>query len=379
MAKPKLYQMIIDEITQKIYDCDYDPDKPICTEKQLCEEYSVSRITAKKAIEALCQKGILYRKRGVGSFVCTDNRPVQSLEKRSEIVIGNDMSSSTNEVVALILPFDISNSGIWEMIQALSNMLSFNNIHLAISISDRSAEKEKAIIRQLWGQAVSAIVFYPASGNVHMEEFIPFIIKSIPIIIIDKSHDCKFMYNVISDNQYGQQQLTQHLIDMGHRKIAYLAASPLDNTPSVRDRFFGYTSTLVKNGIQLNNDYIDMNMTLERIESVIKKLIDFKVTAIEAEHDELAYNIFLRCKSFRLNIPGDIAIVGFDDDPRWATTFDVSLTTIKQNYRQIGERVSEIISANIQKKPMEQYNHIIPVEMIVRRSTCIECDNDLKR
>lgn len=68
ITKPK-YEIIKEALLERIRTGQFSSDAVFCTEKMLSEQYEVSRITAKRAIEDLEQQGILYRKRGVGSFV----------------------------------------------------------------------------------------------------------------------------------------------------------------------------------------------------------------------------------------------------------------------------------------------------------------------
>ena len=77
ITKPK-YEIIKEALLERIRTGQFSSDAVFCTEKMLSEQYEVSRITAKRAIEDLEQQGILYRKRGVGSFVSQKIPPVSS-------------------------------------------------------------------------------------------------------------------------------------------------------------------------------------------------------------------------------------------------------------------------------------------------------------
>ena len=68
--KTPFYQIIIDDILAQIAAGSFSYDQPICTENSLIEQYGFSRITVRRAMTELENRGILYRKRGVGSFVC---------------------------------------------------------------------------------------------------------------------------------------------------------------------------------------------------------------------------------------------------------------------------------------------------------------------
>ena len=89
-TKPK-YEIIKEALLARIHAGDFSFDESFCTEKMLSDQYHVSRITAKRAIEDLEQQGILYRKRGVGSFVFAKPFTGQQSSRYAE----NDFSSSS--------------------------------------------------------------------------------------------------------------------------------------------------------------------------------------------------------------------------------------------------------------------------------------------
>lgn len=82
--KTPFYQIIIDDILAQIAAGSFSYDQPICTENSLIEQYGFSRITVRRAMTELENRGILYRKRGVGSFVC-QRRPAHLLENSSHL------------------------------------------------------------------------------------------------------------------------------------------------------------------------------------------------------------------------------------------------------------------------------------------------------
>ena len=90
-TKPK-YEMIKETLLARIHAGDFSFDESFCTEKMLSEQHHVSRITAKRAIEDLEQQGILYRKRGVGSFVSRSLSP-------------DSKATDTPKMISLLLPF----------------------------------------------------------------------------------------------------------------------------------------------------------------------------------------------------------------------------------------------------------------------------------
>ena len=107
--RPK-YEMIEEALLERIHAGDFSFDEAFCTEKMLSEQYEVSRITAKRAIENLEQQGILYRKRGVGSFV-SRNLP------------SDDDTAEAPKMISLLVPFATTQGNISEAIGTLDHFI----------------------------------------------------------------------------------------------------------------------------------------------------------------------------------------------------------------------------------------------------------------
>ena len=125
ITKPK-YEIIKEALLERIRTGQFSSDAVFCTEKMLSEQYEVSRITAKRAIEDLEQQGILYRKRGVGSFVSQKIPPVSSSASEND---------SKSKMVSLLLPFATTQGNISETIGSLSAALAEKGYFLSIHIT----------------------------------------------------------------------------------------------------------------------------------------------------------------------------------------------------------------------------------------------------
>ncbi len=111
-GKPK-YELIMEDLMVQINSKDFSYDQPICTEKQISEKYNVSRITAKRAITDLEAQGLLYRKRGVGSFV--------SRTPRSNLV-STPATQEASKMVSLLMSFDFTQGGMFDTIEETSSV-----------------------------------------------------------------------------------------------------------------------------------------------------------------------------------------------------------------------------------------------------------------
>lgn len=365
--KPK-YETITEDLLARIRSNDFSYDTVFCTEKQLSEQYNVSRITAKRSITDLEQRGILYRKRGVGSFVA-----------RSALNTLNTSSkpATDSKMVSFLLPFDCTKGNLFQTIEVVKTELIANGYFLSLYISDVSSSKEKATIKLLLSQNISGLVYYPMRDKIHLSLLNEFVFAGIPVVVIDKATDCPYIHNVVSDNYEGGRLLTEHLIGLGHRNIAFFTTAPLEETSSVRNRFAGYLNQMQASGIPLTSNHLcyfphellendALSDELTPFQSVIRQMYSMGVTAIIAENDRVAQFIHMACDKLGLRIPEDISLCGFDNTE---TSLEFDLTTVSQDFAAIGEQISRILRAALVDPSTPAQRITVPVELIVRGST----------
>lgn len=370
LSAEKKYQTIINDILERIKNNDFSYTEPICTEKEIIENYNVSRTTAVRAVSELVQQGVLYRKRGVGSFVT--QKGLDSLYSSSTIEI-----ASNN--FAFLAPFgDIATNGLFDTIKVVNDSLSDTDYCMSIYISQKSIVSERRIMEQLLNQNISGLIFYPLLNNYHMDLLNTLVLNKKLVILIDKSTDCPYIHNVISDNFDGGRQLAEYLLSLGHRNIAFFSYTSIGKTTSVRDRFGGVFSTLRESGISLNPDFVMNQMSTSvrdtlytdknpELLAAVQATYQNGVTAIIVENDKFAYNIYRACQHIGLRVPEDISICGFDDT-EWSLKGDVGITTIHQDFSGIGQKISEIIKDFTTTPNIPIQRVLVPVRLIQRGS-----------
>ena len=346
--RPK-YEMIEEALLERIHAGDFSFDEAFCTEKMLSEQYEVSRITAKRAIEDLEQQGILYRKRGVGSFV-SRNLP------------SDDDTAEAPKMISLLVPFATTQGNISEAIGTLSAVLAEQGYFLSIHVTGSSSPKERATLKLLRSQNIAGLVYYPKRDNIHLEELNDFMFAGRPIVIIDKQTDC---------------QTVRHLLEQGHRNIAFYTAAPLSETSSVRDRFAGFLHEMKAAGIAPNPQQLvtccqelsdDAALSTERTpfqEQLLAMQRD-GITAIIAENDRIAELIFLACRTIGLRIPEDFCLCGFDDTN---VSRSLGITSIHQDFAGIGREVGRVLLAALENPAVETEKIILPVTLVPRSSS----------
>ena len=362
-SRPK-YKIIEEALLERIHAGNFSLDEAFCTEKMLSEQYEVSRITAKRAIEDLEQQGILYRKRGVGSFV-SRNLP------------SDGKASDAPRMISLLVPFATTQGNISEAIGSLSAMLAEHGYFLSIHVTGSSSPKERATLELLRTQNIAGLVYYPKRDNIHLEKLNDFMFSGRPIVIIDKQTDCPYLNNVVCDNYDGGRQLARHLLAQGHRNIAFFTAEPLEETSSVRDRFAGFLHEMKSAGIapdrrQLVSCCEELSdaavLSAERTpfqEQLLAMHCD-GITAIIAENDRIAELIFLAARTIGLGIPEDFCLCGFDDTN---VSRSLGITSIHQGFAEIGREVGRILLTALENPAAETEKIILPVTLVPRASS----------
>jgi DNA-binding LacI/PurR family transcriptional regulator len=344
-----IYQVIVDDIQQQIASGSFNYDNPICTEKSICEKYNTSRITAKHAIHKLEERGVLYRKRGSGSFVV---RPT--------------LQSAPNQIFALVTPFSTTQGGVFRAVEAASQIFTKLGHQLTIHISQSDTKGNVELLESLYNQNTNGIVYYPISSSLPVEILNSFAKDGRPVIILDKEIAHPGFSSVICDNYDGGHLLAEHLISYGHTKTCYLSRFMPDELSSIGGRYRGYTDCLEAANIKPRFVHWDAEAKTGyyMLQHIVNTLRIDGVTAILCENDEVAFNVHMCCLSLGLRVPEDMNITGFDNI-EWATTGSARITTVDQNFDLIGKT----IATTLLEENYTPQNHTIPVQLVPRTST----------
>ena len=352
-----LYQTIIDDIQSQIASKAFQYEIPICTEKSICDKYNTSRITAKHAINKLEERGILYRKRGLGSFVVMPAlKPV------------------AHQVFALVIPFGTTLGGVFRSIDAANQIITRLGHQLTIHISHANPKHNAVLLESLYSHNINGIVYYPLNiSNLPVEILQKFAQDGRPVIILDKKTTQPEISTIHCDNFKGGYLLAEHLISYGHSNICYLSRFAPNELSSINDRYMGYCSCL--EAANITPRFVRWNAESPTgyymLQHLVNALRQDGVTAMVCENDKVAFNVHMCCLGLGMRIPEDMSITGFDNI-EWAVTGSAQITTIDQNFDIIGKTIAEtLLDENYTPQ-----NRTTPVQIIPRTSTGVVAKNE---
>lgn len=353
------YIVIKEEILNKIIKGFYKSGDRIPSENELAEMYKVSKITTKRSLDELEKDGHIYRIKGSGSFV-------------SDQVQRNGFNHLN--MIAMVLPLGSSTGGGMDLFYSVEKIAKEHGYYVSIENTHSSCEKEREIILSLLRDNIKGIIYYPAYTSENFDLIKKLSIEGYPLVIIDKSIYDINIDTVVCDNYTGSYNLTKHLLNTGHKKIAFISEETIDETSSIRERFLGYCDALVEENISLDIDLI-MYKTAYRhkktkdnifIKEVIKKIKENRsISALQVSTDVLAVELIKYCNMEGINVPEDISIVGFDNLDI-ASYISPALTTVRQNFKNIGENAAQLILKRLEDNGRKAEKVLIETELIVR-------------
>jgi LacI family transcriptional regulator len=192
----------------------------------------------------------------------------------------------------------------------------------------------------------------------------------MPFVVFGRTSERSHPYVYIDvDGQKGQSELTEHFIQLGHRRIAYISP-PQDMTFS-KLRIQGFLETLAAHSLPIIKDYLLEGDLTEaggyRAAEFLLNLAE-KPSAIMTGNDSMALGVMSCIQQLGLRVGEDIAVAGFDDIPA-AAHVHPGLTTIRQPIYQIGEALTRTLLEMINGNKPKQTGVLLNAELIIRGSS----------
>lgn len=355
MEQIPLYQHIVNALTAKIESGELQAGDQLPTEAEISKKYNVSRITSKRALTELENAKLIYRIQGKGSFVSEDKH----------------IANLTSKEILLILPF-AHNPGLGDYEKGINEYLATTDYTL--NIQSNTIVGQRRLLESAFQRAHSGLILYPVSSISDLGILYQYHLAQYPLVTMDKSIEGIPFLSVVSDNFGGGYQACQHLIENNHRKIAFISSLKVENSSSIRERYFGYLKALYDYNLidysvsDLTDRYLTHDNDREYYIQFIQSIMSQGITGIVAENDLIAIEIIQIAKELGVSVPDDFSIVGFDNIDL-ANFVEPKLTTISQDFEQMGYEAARNLIALIE----DPHNHpredaVVPVQLIERQT-----------
>lgn len=186
----------------------------------------------------------------------------------------------------------------------------------------------------------------------------------IPIVYLDYYDKHMEVPSVTTDNVYGTYMLMNHVVRMGHKKIAFVG--DIDATPSILDRYLGYMRGLIVNELSAPKDYLICDRDEEGNYLDMDLPADMP-TAFICNCDHVALFLIEKLKKMGYRVPEDVSVVGFDNSP-FAEFSDPKLTTVEVDVDSMTETACDLLISMIRGEKDIHGRKVISGKLIIRDS-----------
>ncbi|MGC5776826.1 GntR family transcriptional regulator [Paenibacillus pabuli] len=366
-----LYQQIQDYIRKFIASEKMKPGDRIPTEKELMDQFNVSKITVVNALTGLANEKLIARVPGKGSFVAEGTDETDTAFSESPAVRGG---RSSTRMIGVIMP-TIHDYFAIRLIEGIEQTLHQEGYRSMIMLTHGSIEKEKDAIRELKALGAEGLLIFPVDEGNYNEEILGMKLSGFPFLLIDRYLPGVETHYIAADGRLGVRLAVEHLWELGHRDIAICSDSPLQ-TVTVQERIDGYIEALKDKGALINpahmiTDFKPLPVLKDAEAHPLYRYISNKmVTAYISLNGRLGVQIYQMAKQAGLRIPEDVSIVSFDDPTSIVEEFSI-FTHVKQFEREMGIRAANQLLEVIRNGPqLTGFSKIlIEPELVVRQTT----------
>lgn len=288
--------------------------------------------------------------------------------------MAKSLRSRHTSTIALVLT-DITNPFWTTVARGVEDTAAEKGYHVIFCNTDENPEKEANYINILLQRRVDGFITAPSTEDGH--NLLSLKRNNIPCVLIDRKVSGYNTDVIRSDGKEGARLLTQHLINLGHHRIAMLAGPTKVFTS--RDRLAGYREALIENGLSIDENLIREGMYNEEGGfEFTKELLDSmpRPTAIVSANLSIAIGALRAIREAGLRVPEDIGLVCIDDLPQASLIYPF-LTVWAQRPYEIGVTAAELLVDRMNSKTRRHKSReiIIDADLIIRKS----CGEELAR
>lgn len=368
-----LYQQIQDYIRHVIASENMKPGDRIPTEKELMDQFHVSKITVANALTGLANEKLIARVPGKGSFVAEEADFLPGAQPSASSHKGRERTLATG-MIGVIMP-TIHDYFAMRLIEGIEQALSDEGYRSMIMLTDGKLDKEKDAIKDLKALGAEGLLIFPIDEENYNEEILGMKLSGFPFVLIDRYLPGVETHYIAADGRRGTRLAVEHLWELGHRDIAICSDSPLQ-TVTVQERIEGYIDALKDKGALINpahmiTDFKPLNVLKDAEAHPLYRYIRNRmVTAYISLNGRLGVQIYQMAKQAGLRVPDDVSIVSFDDPTSIVEEFSI-FTHVKQFERDMGYQAAgkllEVLRGSGEAKSYSKI--LIEPELVVRQTS----------
>jgi LacI family transcriptional regulator len=268
------------------------------------------------------------------------------------------------------LMLDATNPFFTDVAQGIEQAAAAADLSLYMCNSDNRADRELAYLTRLEQQRVAGILVTPVDPDSRALDELSG--RGTPVVIVDRTRSDGSYCTVAVDDVLGGRLALDHLLDLGHQRIAFVGGP--HSLGQVRDRCTGATGALAAAGLPEDQlvridtaalTVADGRQAGSRLAGMASKR---RPTAAFCANDLIALGLLQQCVALGIRVPQDLAIVGYDDI-EFAGAAAVPLTSVRQPRQQLGQTAADLLVDEATNPDHRHQQIVFTPELVARTST----------
>lgn len=251
------------------------------------------------------------------------------------------LKTNRSQVLGVVLS-SIDDPFFSEILHGIEQIVQKSGYSLFIAAAHRDPAREREIVQAMVEHRADGVII--CSTSFREERSRQFLQSGVPIVVVNNQAVEDFRYSIYHDDVDGSQQVTRHLIELGHKRIAYIGNSASGRT--TLDRLTGFRQEMEAAGLAVPDEYIyeaSGGGTEDGLAVATSFLrLSKRPTALVCYNDMLAIGVMKGLQQAGVCVPEDVSITGFDNIVFSAYT-NPPLTTLDQPKRFIGEEAARLL------------------------------------
>jgi DNA-binding LacI/PurR family transcriptional regulator len=281
------------------------------------------------------------------------NRAARSLRVRRSLTVG------------VVIP-DIQNTFFTSIVRGIEHVLEHDGFTFLLGNSDGRPERERLYLDTLRAEGAAGFIVVPTQDHGAYEEVQA---AGLPVVTLDRAAPRLKCDHVAVNNHEGALSAVHHLLALGHRRIAFVGGPP--QVSVARERLAGYEQALREAGVPFDRTLVragDFQQAGGRAATEALLELEPRPDALFVANNLMTLGALEALHERGLRIPGDVALLGFDDMP-WATSLQPPLSAVAQPTFELGVCAAQLLLARL-RDPDRPFRRVALEAQLVVRASC---------
>lgn len=277
--------------------------------------------------------------------------------------LARGLRTSATQTIGVVLP-DVTNPFFSNVLRGIEAVAWEQGYQILIGDTNNDPERQLNFLRMLAGKRTDGALVLATRGDTRSLLDVG---MQIPLVLACEYMEGDFFPSVSIDNVAAAYDATNHLVQLGHRRIGFINGP--DEIVLSRDRLRGYLLAMKQTGGDEHAELIrNADFDIAGGRTAAADLLSQKnpPTAIFCANDEMAIGVIQAARQLGVRVPEDLAVVGFDNISM-AEVVEPALTTIAQPMHELGRTAMDLLLAAMRGGPRTG-RQVLPHRLVIRRS-----------